>query len=165
MNQVAAENAAKFLFITEPHHIEGPNWYQDTYKRAVIVNAQLSPVEEIGQQEPRFCWISSGSVRMYSCYWSPNSSFPDFLDFLTRLELSIRTACTEVLITGDFNSHHTDWGSRVSDRRGHALSDLINCLGLTISNKGQSPTFERRNQLSIIDFTLASTNLAARITD
>lgn len=97
---------------------------------------------------------------MNSCYWSPNSTFREYQDFLNRLEASIRSDPTEVLLTGDFKAKHTDWGSPKSECRGDALVDLINALGLVICIRGGKRTF---NKGAIIDLTIASPNLAQRI--
>lgn len=104
-------------------------------------------------------------IKLYSCYCSPNKTHNEYMDFLARLELSISSTHSEVLLTGDFNAHHTDWGSRVCNKRGEALSDLINARGLTICNTGQKPTFQNKNGCSIIDLTIASPMLAAQITN
>jgi len=82
------------------------------------------------------------------------------LDFLTRLERSLRSERTETIITGDFNAKHIDWGSPKSEQRGEALADLINALGLVIYNKGNRSTFHKGN---ISDLTLAAPNLARKV--
>jgi len=63
------------------------------------------------------------------------------MDFITRLESSIRLDNSQVLVTGDFNAHHTDWGSSSNNKRGEALSDSISALRLIIYNSGNTPTF------------------------
>lgn len=107
----------------------------------------------------------TNGIRIYSCYWSPNSTLQDYLDFLARLQESIKTAKTQVLVTGDFNAHHTDWGSKTCNKRGEALSDLISGLGLVVSNEGNTPTFRNQNGTSIIYITIATPTLATKIAD
>lgn len=157
--------AADFIFATEPHHIEGPNWSKDITSKTAIINNKLAKVDEIGEQDKGFCWILTNGIRLYSCYWSPNSTLQDYLDFLARLQVSIRSAKTQVLVTGDFNAHHIDWGSASCNKREEALSDLINSLRLVVCNTGNTPTFRNHNGTSIIDVTIATPTLATKITE
>lgn len=165
LHQVAVEKEADYILVSEPHHAEGHNWHNDSANKAAVINEKSAQLDEIGGKEPGFSWVLADGVKMYSCYWSPNSTHTEFLDFLARLEVSLRSTQTEVLIAGDFNSHHFDWGSRSCNKRGEALSDLIHAHGLVICNTGNTPTFHNRNGSSIIDLTIASPALAARITD
>lgn len=96
-------------------------------------------------------------TRLYSCYWSPNSTIQDYKDFVTRLERSIRSETTEVILTGDFNAKHTEWGCPKNDKRGDVLMDMINSTGLVICNKGKQSTF---NKGTIIDLTMATPRTA-----
>lgn len=102
----------------------------------------------------------AGWRRIYSCYWSPNSTFQEFQDFLSKLEISAKSSKLETIISGDFNAHHVDWGSRFSNKRGEALSNLISSLDLIICNIGKKPTFQNSNGTSIVDLTLATPALA-----
>lgn len=54
-----------------------------------------------------FIWVTVAGIRVYSCYWSPNSAKAEYEDFLERLEFSIRSSPTAVIITGDFNAKHS----------------------------------------------------------
>jgi len=160
LHQVAAEKSADFIFASEPNRNEGTNWHTDTAGKASIVDVKHIRLDNEGIGEAGFRWISAHGIRLYSCYWSPNSTFIDYLDFLNRLERSIRSERTEAIITGDFNAKHTDWGSPTSEKRGEALSDLISALGLVICNKGNSSTFHKG---SIIDLTIATPNIARKV--
>lgn len=62
---------------------------------------------------------------LYSCYWSSNLSFVDYQDFLFRLESSVRNVSGEIMVVGNFNAHHADWGARTICRVGDTLSDFI----------------------------------------
>jgi len=113
-----------------------------------------------------YCWITSNGIRLYSCYWppkSPKNTFSDFLGFISRLDCSIETANCNVLLTGDFNAHHTDWGPASCNSRGDVLSNMIHARGLIVCNRGKIPTFRNKNGSSIIDLTIASPKLAARV--
>jgi len=43
-------------------------------------------------------------LTMYACYWSPNTVYTLFVDFLDRLEGSIRQQEGTVIVAGDFNA-------------------------------------------------------------
>lgn len=161
LQQVATEKSSDFIFASEPNRDEGQNWYMDTMGKAAVVNIKRSRLDDEGKGEAGFRWISAHGIRLYSCYWSPNTTLPEYLDFLTRLEHSLRSERTEAIITGDFNAKHIDWGSPKSEQRGEALADLINALGLVICNKGKVSTFHKG---SILDLTLATANLARKVT-
>jgi exonuclease III len=160
LHQVAAEKSTNFIFLSEPNRNEDTNWHTDTTGKATIVNANRIRLDNEGTGEAGFRWVTAHGIRLYSCYWSPNSTFTDYMDFLNRLEQSIRSERSEAIITGDFNAKHTDWGSPKSENRGEALADLINALGLIICNKGNSSTFYKG---SIIDLTIATPNLASKV--
>jgi len=78
------------------------------------------------------------------------------------LERSIRLSTDDILLAGDFNAKHSDWGSSKYDPRGEALSEMIHALGLLICNTGNDPTFKTGY---IIDVTFSSKGLADRICD
>ena len=160
LSQVAAEKTADFVFVCEPNRSEGRSWYMDNSGDAAIINIKKTRLENEGLAEDGYRWITAQSIRLYSCYWSPNSTFKEYQDFLTSLEASIRSETTEVLIAGDFNAKHSDWGSPTNDKRGEALVDLINSIGLVTCNKGKKSTFHKG---SIIDLTIASPALAQKI--
>jgi len=58
-----------------------------------------------------------------------------------------------VILAGDFNAWHVEWGSITSNPRGCALSDLASSLGLLLANTGTAPTFRRGEATSVIDIT------------
>lgn len=165
MHQSASENDVDFIFVSEYNSLGGNHWYPDSNGKSAIVCNFNSTVDDTGQSEPGFRWITIGEITLYSCYWSPNTTMQEYEQFLARLESSVRGRSTEILIAGDFNAWHTTWSSRSSNRRGEALVDTITSLGMVICNRGNSPTFQRGNQESFIDLTMATPGLAARITD
>lgn len=111
LHQVAAEKSSDFIFASEPKQEEGPNWYMDTMDKAAIVNIKRSRLDDEGTGKAGFRWVSAHGIRLYSCYWLPNSTYPEYWDFPTRLEYNLRSERTEAIITGDFNAKHIDWGS------------------------------------------------------
>lgn len=163
MYQSAAEDEIDYIFASEYNAVGAQHWYPDSSGKAAILCHQNRLINNAGQGENGFRWVESEGITLYSCYWSPNTTFQEYERFLTRLERSVRAKNTEVVIAGDFNAWHTSWGSRSSNKRGEALMDLATSLGLVIYNRGNSPTFQRGNSESVVDITLASPGLAANI--
>ncbi|KAL4135885.1 hypothetical protein QTP88_007467 [Uroleucon formosanum] len=162
MLQMAAERSAHFILVSEPNRQDGPNWYLDDNYKAAIVNVKNTQLDYAGSSEPGFRYISAGGIRYYSCYWSPNSTLADFDDFLLRLERSIRSAQGNILLAGNFNAKHTDWGCPSNDQRGELLSDMVHTTGMATCNRGNSPTFRAK---SILDVTFYSPDLVPKMYD
>lgn len=82
---------------------------------------------------------------------------------LYNLQTIISSVHGHIIIGGDFNSHHTVWGSKRSSQRGRELLDFIHSNDLFILNRGDEPTFwtDRAgvNFESNIDLTLVSSSL------
>jgi len=156
LHQTASEKTAD-IFISEYKKKEGPNWYVDTTGKAAIVNVQKTRLDSEGLGEAGFRWVSANGIRMYSCYWSPNSTLQEYKDFVSRLEASIKSQSSEIHLTGDFNAKHVNWGCPQNDKRGEILAELIDATGLVICNRGNASTFKKG---TIIDLTIASPRTA-----
>ncbi|MEM7299022.1 MAG: endonuclease/exonuclease/phosphatase family protein, partial [Bacteroidota bacterium] len=65
------------------------------------------------------------------------------------------------MLLGDFNAHHTMWGSQSVSTRGHIIENFLESNSLCFLNDC-SPTFQSRSHrsLSAIDLTLVSAHLA-----
>lgn len=148
------------MFVSEFNKAESSCWYTDANNKAAIINPKNAPVDNLGNSETGFRWIESRGMRLYSCYWSLNTPFSDFSDFLNRLESSIRSSKCDVLVAGDFNAHHSDWGSAKNCKRGESLSDMFHATGLLVCNRRKDPTF---NKGSILDITLATPRLVDKL--
>jgi len=62
----------------------------------------------------------------------------------------------KLILGGDANSHHTQWGSTNTNERGELLYDYLLQSNLFICNKGNDPTFITRNRREVLDITLIS---------
>jgi len=62
----------------------------------------------------------------------------------------------ELILGGDANSHHTQWGSTNTNERGELLYDCLLQSNLFICKKGNDPTFITRNRREVLDITLIS---------
>lgn len=157
MHQVAAEENIDFVLASEFNRVEGSNWYTDTLGKAAIVNVSKTRLDKEGLREAGFRWVEVHGLKLYTCYWSPNSTIQEYKDFLSKLERSIKSEASEVILTGDFNAKHVDWGCPSSDKRGEILMDMVNSAGLVICNKGEKSTFHKG---SILDLTIATPRTA-----
>lgn len=150
---------------------EEEGWFCDLGGRAaVVIKDPKLPITEIGPRDNvGFRWVKCGELRIYGCYWSPNTDFAAFEDFIARLEDSIRTADCSVLVAGDFNAKSPEWGDHREDRKGRALADWRASLGLLVCNQGDKPTFSRTRRGGVssshIDVTLISENAYAAVSD
>ncbi|KAG5861159.1 hypothetical protein JTB14_000703, partial [Gonioctena quinquepunctata] len=82
---------------------------------------------------------------------------------IDRVMQHARDGGGEVIICGDFDVKSGRWHSITSDRRGEYLVEWIESMDLIVINGGDTLTFSRRNQKSIIDVTLASSTTVNNI--
>jgi len=66
---------------------------------------------------------------------------------------------TPLMLTGDFNAHHTMWGDQAIDRRGGLIHNIVNHCDLNIVNTG----LITHESGSAIDLTIVSPRLTADI--
>lgn len=151
LHQTAAECSIDFVSAAEYNKLGGANWFVDTSNKTAIINVTNNQLDDTGTSEAGFRWIESGGERLYSCYWSPISTYAEYIDFTERLERSIKGSTKRVFVAGDFSVWHLSWGSRKNNRRGKTLYDMIVGLNLVICNLDGSPTFEFRGRQSIVD--------------
>ena len=68
------------------------------------------------------------------------------------------------LLLGDFNTHHTIWGSNHCDQRGKRLSSLLLFENLCLLNTGKSTYHSlHNNSFSAIDLSLSTPDLVPRL--
>jgi len=73
MYQTAAEISADFLIVSEYNKVDS-NWYVDANNKTAFVNAKNAAITSAGSSEAGFRWVSAAGIRIYSCYWSPNTN-------------------------------------------------------------------------------------------
>ncbi|XP_077295061.1 uncharacterized protein LOC143917424 [Arctopsyche grandis] len=162
MHKVAEENGADLALISEQYRGNTPpRWFSDADSRAAI--CAFSPLLHITDvdsgSKSGWTWVEMDKVRIYSCYFSPNSIYTDFVEGLTRLGDSISASPLPTIVAGDFNAKAPEWGSPHTDRRGILLSEMASQLRLHAINTGSS-TFVRGNSASVIDVTFKTKNKA-----
>lgn len=87
-------------------------WFRDPRSKVAmaVVNPRL-PITEIGPTDNQgFRWIVVEGIRVHACYWSLNTNFAAFENFLDRLEVGIRISGIPVLVASDFKSKSPEWG-------------------------------------------------------
>lgn len=78
------------LFLSETYScrpvVEG--WFSDVGARtAIIVFNPGLQIRAIGPMDNTgFRWVKIEDITLYVCYWSPNTAYTLFVDFLDRLE-------------------------------------------------------------------------------
>lgn len=136
-----SQRLADFLLLSEQNHSrqESEGWFADSSGRSLIALLSPLPLRLTGTAEDGFRWVETLDMRIYSCYWSPNSTLADFQDFLTRLEISVRSSGVPVIVAGDFNVKSRMWGSPKEDARGALLAGMVAALDLAVCNEGNVP--------------------------
>jgi len=143
----AAATDVDIIILSEPYRcrtdVEG--WFSDVgVKAAVVVFNPDIQIRAIGPKDNAgFRWVKVGDITFYACYWSPNTEYTLFVDFLDRLEGSIRGQEGTVIAAGDFNAKSPAWGDHTEEPKGRALVDMAASLDLGICNVGDKPTFSR----------------------
>lgn len=163
--QTVAEMKIDILILSEYYRSGNTGWYCDANNRAALVMISPIAIDEEVTSDPGFKWIEAGGNRFYACYWSPNTTTAEYENFVMRLETSARTATGEVLMAGDFNAQHQDWGSTINNVKGEILSEMTHAIGLIACNVGHKPTFQRELSESIIDITFVSSQISTKIQD
>lgn len=82
-------------------------------------------------------------ILFLSCYFSPNRVIDDFEAYLNELERIIKTN-KSVVLGGDLNAKSGICGSKVTDKRGEYLEELILCNNLSCANDKKKYLFERQ---------------------
>jgi len=69
----------------------------------------------------------------------------------------------ELILGGDANSHHTQWGGTNTNEKSELLYAYRLQSNLFICNKGNDPTCITRSRREVLDFTLLSDHLTNQL--
>ena len=73
------------------------------------------------------------------------------------MEALLNQLSAPFILGGDFNAHHVDWGSQISDQRGYVLADFIQFNDVSLLNTNQMTHFTSHSgTLSAIDLILCT---------
>lgn len=99
-----------------------------------------------------------------SVYFSPSGTTSAFEEDVSKILDTLRNE-RRVIIGGDWNAHHGNWGNRSNDRRGNILTDLIASSEFVLMNDGSNTyiPIEQNKQPSAIDLTLCSPELISEL--
>lgn len=68
------------------------------------------------------------------------------------------------IICGDFNSHNTLWGSKINDRNGRVIEEIIEDLNLVVLNSGEGTRYDvNTGKSSALDLSIVSAQLGVRV--
>lgn len=88
-----------------------------------------------------------------------NLYFPLGVQDTRCLDMAVSSWCTEKIMVGDFNSHHTSWGFR-TDQCGQRLWDWSIDHNLSCLN-ARTPTFIRDRSRSALDLSFISSGISS----
>lgn len=174
--------------IQEPYIYQGTICNTSNYKvaccssdggpRAAILvapNLNLIFLAQHSTRDIAVCSLNLGIDTLYlvSIYLPPsrdaNGQEVRIDTHLDKLSEIVRWCTGHLLICGDFNGHHINWGSIRSNQRGREIVDFVAANDLHLLNDGSTLTFfvARNDQVqsSNIDLTLASTRLIPRVSN
>nr|BAC57918.1 reverse transcriptase [Anopheles gambiae] len=134
------------LLLSEPYCVprNNGNWVTDESKTvAIVVNGNRLPIQRIRHRQTLGVVAADvGGTTIVSCYVSPQTGVPEFRSIMEKIDLIVR-GCSRVLLAGDFNAMHLDWGSSRTCPKGLELLQLADNLGLVLLNKADClPTFK-----------------------
>lgn len=98
------------------------------------------------------------SIPGYRTFSIINAYFPTGVHSTYQLDSALASCKNQVILTGDFNSHHVSWGYR-TDACGTRLWDWTIDKNLSCLNM-RRPTFVRGQSRSVLDLTFSSTSIA-----
>ena len=110
-----------------------------------------------------YTYVTIPNCTIYSCYSSGNDDIQDLERTLEEIGTKIRANNERAIVAGDFNGKSPQWGMHLTDTRGELICDWIAQNDMAMVNKGSSPTFQRQDYSSILDLTIATSNLVPDI--
>lgn len=165
LTQRAREKKADLILISEPPiratkktTITSTNGWS-----AITLWNKRTPITNRGEGQ-HFCFITVDNFTVYSTYISPNCSTREYEDFLDELSTSMRRNKHDrnLVIGGDFNAAHTNWGSNRDSAKGTALAEWTASQDLHLLNT-PGITFSRRRHKSTLDLTFCSEDLLPKL--
>jgi hypothetical protein len=162
----AAQNGADFILISEPNKNRARgnrSAYTNKDLTACIINASKKYNVYSFRSGSCFVGVETEQLAIYSVYISPNISQQEFDQHLMDIFDDVQKTVKKVIIAGDLNAKHVDWGGKTTDARGKALLEWAHALELILLNDGKTPTLIRSNGVSFIDLTFVSPCLVPRI--
>lgn len=164
----AKELGAGMILMSEPNRNAVRNrkdWICDEdLDTAIKVMDNKITIKRCGQGHS-FTYIATPGLTVYNCYSSGNKDLEDLEEILYEIGRLIRLNKEKAIVVGDFNAKSPQWGLQATDRRGQVITEWIAENDLVVINKGNKPTFQRREYSSVLDLTLATADVMNRVTN
>ncbi|XP_053667944.1 uncharacterized protein LOC128718340 [Anopheles marshallii] len=162
--QTARTERIDVLILSEVYHPpeNSGTWTADSSGAVAVVATGAHPIQRVwSSPTPGVVAAQIGGVVFISCYAPPRLTIAEFEHFLEALELEALSH-PHVVVAGDFNAWHEEWGSQRNNMRGEGLLNTIQQLGLRILNRGTTPTFVGNGVAtpSVVDVSFASESIA-----
>lgn len=162
---MASKFNAGILFYCEPSwkKIEGKEVYpSEDNGSAVRISRHLQGSPLNWTAETFFTKFEWNEITFINCYLSPNISIQEFESQILRLELEISSVNGPIILVGDMNSRHSNWGDILTTRRGKLLAEFIEGNNLIVHNNHRkfTPTFVNHLGQSVIDLVLSSPDIS-----
>jgi len=168
MVQNVAEREFSIACVSEPVSVpRTPYWFSSKNGTAAIYVGTKEVLHKcvLNRSGRNYVIVRCGQFYIFSIYLSPNESDASFYNSLDELCAIIRDIGSNCVVTGNFNSKSTWWGSPGSDWRGRVLERWAAELDLRLVNSGESPTCVRKRGSSIIDLTWSTADVFNKFRD
>ena len=159
--------------VPAPNTLKVISCSSESSPRACIVTSSKLSVQNQVQFNSQFVTVCSitlnhSVLNLVSIYIPPRVNTRNEIvsidPFLSKLQEIFSQLKGFTIVGGDFNSHHSLWGSARSDQRGNSICDFLASSNTFLVNSGDDPTFfttrEGRIFKSFIDLTIVSQNLS-----
>nr|BAC57902.1 reverse transcriptase [Anopheles gambiae] len=162
--QTAQEKRVDVLLLLELYRPPANNgrWAFDCSKKVAIVATGSLPLQRIWcSNTPGLVAAEIGGTTFLSCYAPPRQPTDEFERFIEAVQLETLTH-SQVVIAGDFNAWHVEWGSERNSEKGEELLSAIQQLDLVVLNQGTTSTFDGNGAAtaSIVDVAFATPTIA-----
>ena len=141
---------------------------------ALIIKKKFQP-QTILNSDGDIIWVlitlPSGSRSMVgSVYFNPSKSNSDFENLIKNMVKAIQfrksQGISHIIVLGDWNARHMEWGDKVSNRRGKILQNFLDnerqCNDIALIHPN-GETFKSTNGGSVIDLCLMDTKLISSL--
>lgn len=163
--QTISELEIDVAIISDPYKVpKDGRWISDGTGKAAIWACGNFPFQGgfLKSAEEGFVVAKINGVLWFSCYAPPSLDRQNYEILLDKIvkEANGQSSC---IIAGDFNAWAEEWGSRFTNLRGSTLLEAFASLDIVLANIGDTSTFRRGNQSSVIDITFVSSQLATDV--
>lgn len=158
----AKEKDIDILMVQEPNKkiaSKDRNWItnKNTDTAIYIVN-KIVQIRSIKKTE-HYIALELPNVILLCVYLSPNIDRVNYKEKIERIMDYVKAnKGKKLILAGDLNAKSSQWGSRVTDKKGQLWEEAMAGEQLVILNEGKKPTFVRRTGSSHIDVTCATKN-------